>query len=43
MMKSEELVNLIKIGEGINLEFKESLSKELKKQIKFTICAFSNT
>ena len=38
-----ELINLIKIGEGINLEFKESLSKELKKEIKFSICAFSNT
>jgi len=42
-MNEKELINLIKIGEGINLEFKEGLSKELKKQIKFTICAFSNT
>jgi ATP-dependent DNA helicase RecG len=42
-MTKKEILDLIKIGEGVNLEFKESLSKELKKQIKYSICAFANT
>ena len=42
-MNKQELLELIKIGEGLNLEFKGGLSKELKKQIKYSICAFANT
>ena len=38
-MDKKELLNLIKTGEGLNLEFKETLSKEIKKEI----CAFANS
>jgi len=37
------LLELISFGESLNLEFKESLSKELRKEIKHSICAFVNT
>ncbi len=42
-MDKKNLLNLIKTGEGLGLEFKSSLSKELKKEIKYCICAFANT
>lgn len=38
-----DILDLIKLGEGARLEFKESFSKELRKEIKFTICSFCNT
>jgi len=37
-MNSKELLDLIKLGEGYNLEFKESLNN-----ISNSICAFSNS
>ena len=40
-MNKKELLELIKVGEGYTLEFKESLSKELKKQIKYSSLYFN--
>ncbi|MFW5704580.1 MAG: hypothetical protein ACOCXG_01935 [Nanoarchaeota archaeon] len=37
-MRKQELLNIIEFGEGQHLEFKESLTKEIKKEI----CAFAN-
>lgn len=43
-MKKQELLNLIALGEGQKLEFKESFdSNDIRKEIKYTICAFANT
>ncbi|MCK5042601.1 MAG: putative DNA binding domain-containing protein [Candidatus Aenigmarchaeota archaeon] len=43
MYLKDDLLELISFGESVNLEFKESLSKELRKEIKYSICAFANT
>jgi len=43
MRLKNDLLKLISFGESVNLEFKKSLSKELKKEIKHSICAFANT
>jgi len=43
MYPKNDLLELISFGESVNLEFKESLSKELRKEIKYSICAFANT
>ena len=37
-MKYEEIIELVKIGEGYTIEFKESLSNSIGKEI----CAFAN-
>ncbi len=43
-MNKEDLLNLIELGEGQKLEFKESFSSsDIRKEIKYTICAFANT
>ncbi|MEL6593158.1 MAG: RNA-binding domain-containing protein, partial [Bacteroidota bacterium] len=36
-------INLLPKGESVSLEFKESLSKTIKKKVVETICAFFNT
>ena len=43
MHAKNDLLELISFGESLSLEFKKSLSKELRKEIKHTICAFANT
>lgn len=43
-MNKQELLDLLALGEGQKLEFKEEFSStENKREIKYTICAFANT
>ncbi|MCH8519868.1 MAG: ATP-binding protein [Nanoarchaeota archaeon] len=43
-MNKKELLELIALGEGQNLEFKESFSSnDMRRVIKNTICGFANS